>query len=311
MNLSRNIAFALGAIILTAACQRKPLLEENLALTLCLDGAARQETLWRCLVYDADKGTRLGYSFVAPEGGEVAVTSGNRLLVAHVFGCETAVLRGEDSADGLTVTTNDADAATCDLWSQLVATAPADLRPALEGAGAIAWQPDAMEVALADRLTVPRRAWEEDYAVTIPVVPAPRTATLLLPRIVGMEYISSAAVFVTGLSRGLLLRSGQPVGGYGVMMAPMYRGDATTLRGSLSSFGECPGQRILAVVTVTDIGAGCHAYISDITDRFDASGTILLDGMDIVIEKPDMPDGGGGFLPVLEDWNTKIVPVDL
>ena len=322
-----TIAITLIALLAADGCTRKDLLVENLNVEVSMTvedelpllGRMDAGTTYRSLVYDTEKGTLDGYGFMSRRGGTATAHAGNRAVVVHTFGCETSFIAEEQSLDEAYVTTNRADAAAQQAWADALAIAPAAntgedslatvTRHAALRTMTVSWEPDAMWVAAMGPLAVPHREEGEGYVISATAKPAFTPIRIIVTDVDGMQWISGAEAFVVGAVPGRRLFSGEAVAGRTVLRVPLYRA-AQSLVGQFCCFGFDATSDVRLLVAITDTGRGRHLWEYDITDDARSGEVIIPVVSEMRIDEPETP-AGGGFLPVLEDWRTRVVPVQL
>lgn len=306
------------SLSLTAAvfcsCERKSLLLENTAADLHLTVETEDPVLgpldagktYRSLSFDAAKDSQDGYSFTGPEGGRISVRAGEKAVIVHTFGCEAAYVAGDQSLQGAHVTTNRADYQTQALWAETLslseAAAPWDTL-------SVRWEPDRMWAASTGRLSVPRRDEGDSFGLEATARPVFRTLRVFLTDVEGMPYIASATAFIAGASAGRRLVDDTALAERCSVQIPMYRASQTALIGQAAVFGFGEGP-VRLFVMLTDTGKEKYVYEYDITEDCHSDVRVMTLYSGIAVEEPENT-GGGGFLPSLEDWNTKVVPVRL
>lgn len=321
------LTFSLIALLATAACVRKDLLVENLDVEVSMTvedelpllGHMDAGSTYRALVYSADKKSLDGYGFMTRRGGSATAHAGHRAIVVHTFGCEASYIDMERSLSEAMVTTNRADAAAQQAWAEALAIAPAantgedSLTTAMRHAAlrtmAVSWEPDAMWVAAIGPLDVPHREEGEAYSVTATAKPAFMPIRIIITDVEGMQWITGAEAFVVGASPGRLLFSGEAAAGSTVLRVPLYRA-AQSLVGQFCCFGFDAATNIRLLVAIRDTGRGRSLWEYDITEDARSGDAVIPVPSGMRIDEPDEP-AGGGFLPVLEDWYTRVVPVQL
>lgn len=309
--------FYISMVILSAvlcACERKDLVEEEIyaTVTLTSEGAIAEDALLRAVVYDRTDGHKLGYSFTGPAGGEVQVGAGLRSVLVHTFGCETAVIDGEEGWETLCVTATRGDAMQQAVWTKALSMHPvgvdstaAALRHSQWAKLYVSWEPDAMYVGVCDSLSIPRRAIGEDYSLDIRLRPVRQKLDVILTGIEGLEYVASAAMLVAGCSAGVDAAAGEALAAPTVVTDALYR-YGTGLRGQVMTFGDCPGMDAWLLVLLTDIAGTSFLYEYPLPS---VSGVLEMDS-EIVIAKPEVKEGGG-LEPTIEDWHEIEIPVNL
>jgi len=308
------ISVVLALVLVICACERKDLVEEEIyaSMTILSEEPVPEDALFRAVVYDRADGHKIGYSFTGPEGGQVQVGAGLRAVLVHSFGCETAVVEGEEDWPSAYVTATRGDAIQQALWTKALSMHPVYGDSAVVGqrhaAWAkmnVSWEPDAMFVGTTDSLVVPRREIGDEYLLDVSLRPVRKMLDIILSDVEGMEWAASASVLLAGCAAGVDLSTGSALGSPTVVSASLYRYGGS-LRGQLVSFGDCPGTEPWLVVVLTDIAGESFSYEYPLSS---AVGSVNAPSR-IVIEKPDVEEGGG-LQPTLEDWHEIEIPVNL
>ena len=312
--MKRLVYISVMILAVLYACERKELVEEEIyaTVTLTSEGAIADDALLRAVVYDRTDGHKLGYSFTGPAGGEVQVGAGLRSVMVHTFGCETAIVEGEDGWETLCVTATRGDAMQQAAWTKALTLHPvgADSTSVAQRHSQwaklfVSWEPDAMYLGVCDSLSIPRRALGEDYSLGIRLRPVREKLDVYLTGIEGLEYVASATMLLVGCSVGMDAATGAALSAPTVVTEALYR-YGTGLRGQFMTFGDCPGAEAWLLVMVTDLAGTSFLYEYPLSS---VSGMLETD-TEIVIGKPEVKEGGG-LQPTLEDWHEIEIPVIL
>lgn len=303
--------FAALLLAVLPACERKVLLDEDIYADVALTAdtsSAIGGALYRALTYDAATGRAAGFAFVAADGGTVPAPAGLTTVVLHTFGCESAVVSGEDHLDSLRAYTHAADAAQQQLWASLVRreACGGDAAALAPLSSHVAWEPDAMWCAVLDSLPLPHRGPGERLVLTAAPAPLYVSLGVRLRGVEGVQHLSAAQAWIDGAHDARLLRSGATAGAAAVPFRLFRDGD--DLVGTVRCFGVAPGA--LLQLLLTDSGGASFRYAWRLSSLEEGPDGLLTADSGIVVDEPAAPSGGG-FLPTLEDWLTKVVPVRL
>ena len=323
--LTYLLALAMAAIL--PSCEglnfadndpRRHLDVEELAVRVILssaDTAAVPQGTYRALLFN-ETGVRSGEGFIGSSGGVLSLPVGHTSMMFHTFGTESARVKN-DLAIGTAVVALPQASSHKALYEAALGRARAENeqdrdsldiaaeRQVLKGYEVV-WEPDAMWMATASA-DVPRRiVGDEEFVVSASMRPLVTETYVSLSGVGGATNISAATAYVTGVGSAVDVRSGA-VGTPAATQFSMLRHD-DGLMGRFHSFGPVDGADMKLLVVLTDVAGGLWLYAYDLSGD-DLSGDIsLTSAMDVPEPKAEP---SGGFLPVIEDWNSITIPVKL
>ena len=297
---------------------RRPLEVEELAVRVVLSSAdtiALPQGTYRALMFN-EAGIRSGEGFVGSSGGVLSLPVGHSSMMFHTFGTESSRVKN-DLAFGTAVVALPSAASHKALYEAALGRVRAENeqgrdsleivaeRQVLKGYDVV-WEPDAIWMATA-AADVPRRIiGDEEFVVSATLRPLVMETYVSLGGVAGATNISAATAYVTGVGSAVDARSGV-VGTPAASQFSMLRnGDG--LMGCFHSFGPVEGVDMKLFVVLTDVAGGLWLYAYDLSGD-DLSGDINLSSAMDVPEPKAEPSGG--FLPMIEDWNSITIPVKL
>ncbi|MCR5708975.1 MAG: DUF5119 domain-containing protein [Bacteroidales bacterium] len=312
-------AIVLCAALSCVACERRPLLRTEYRILLELrvhDTVApvvrsAVEGLWQHRFFDLEAGRTAGSAYTGPEGGEIDVMPGSYAVVSHNFGTETVVFEGEGELDLLRACTNVAHSLTRSL--ERIAEEVGTKAPALSEAGDVVWEPDMLYGALVPRVDVPVRSPEDpELVIRSDAWPLVKSCRLVVSGVTGQQYLAGASCFLSGISRGRSLGSGELDSVPSTIFIPLDPvPQEGTLEAGFRTFGFPDGASNPLHLLLTDTGGGRYLFPFDVTEQCDNSVEPLVIHVDLDFEIPEPGHGGGGLAPVLGGWTVIDHPVNL
>lgn len=313
------LTLAVAASLLFAACERRPLLrtENRVLLELQVHDTVApvvrsvMDGLWQHRFFDLDAGRSAGSAYTGPEGGEIDVQPGTYAVVSHNFGTETVVFEGEGDIARLRACTNVAVSLTRSL--ERIAEEVGTKAQALSEAGDVVWEPDMLYGAFVPRTRVPLRAPEDpELVIHADAWPLVKSCRLVVRGVTGLQYLAEGSCFLSGISRGRYLGSGELDAEPSTIFFQLAPGPAgVTLEADFRTFGFPAGASNPLHVLLTDTGGGRYLFPFDVTSQCDDDLEPLVIYVDLDFEIPEPGHGGGGLAPSLEDWTVINHPVNL
>lgn len=344
--MNRILKHILLCIVLLASlpgCKRIPLHERSTKVELILDvnlglthginwsyetelSPDQKEKIDGChpeyhevLLYDTQTHALLTSQIVGPTGGELHVPVGDYHMVVYSFGTESTQVKDMHHRLEAEAFTSDITKSMADKFKAVQANASPDSRSEAKGYedDPIVYEPDHLYVANEFDVTIPAFMGKEEtvtlHATSNSVV---EVYTLEVLNIKGAENIEKVEAFVTGQVKsnyfGTPVRNEDPATLYVTLNVDVPNSRLYTIFGT---FGKLPGEegKIYLDVTVTDSGGGQYRYVYDVTDQFDdpenTDHSLVVDGGEVDI--PDAIGGGGGFAPIVDEWENEEVDVPL
>lgn len=297
---------------------RREMVLEDMTVTVHLhsaDSAGVPQGTYRTLIYD-EAGLRSGEGFVDAPIGSISIPKGRSLLMFHTFGTETARLKNESFIDSAIVSLPKADIHRS-LYDAALARPRAENEPDRDSLEIVAernvlskynvvWEPDAMWLATA-MVDIPRRVvGDEPFVVDTDLRPLVSRTTVRLTGVEGTTNISAAVAYIAGMGSSVDARTGDVIIP-AAMQFDMFR-DENGLIGRFASFGHVKDVPAKLMVVLTDVAGGLWLYMYDFEESDAEDAVMLSSGMDVPIPRSEP---SGGFLPVIEDWNSIMIPVKI
>ena len=292
-------------------------------------------------VYGED-GIYRNSTFVSPTGGNVFLPRGTYNVLASRFDSPTVILDGDGRYGTLRAYTRDASSNSRAMFNRLASEVMAK-SPELVNAdgkvweefltGPVAWEPGWFFSGKADNLEVPVRSTDDAiFVFQIRATTVVRPCTLTVRGLKGLTNIGAVTCFLTGLSRGVYLGTGEPdlepvtitfdlpISKNATEQKTEFRTfgfvpnavERARSRGIAPSRNSYPNTRNILFLLITDIAGGNYLFTFDVTDQCTVEdGEISLDKTtDIVVDMdftvPHPSHGGGGLAPTTEDWELVI-----
>ena len=328
--MRKYLLLLLTGLLLATGCHRIPLHERasgvylklNLhqeidpAMAALLDFDARPELkdkvlgktpeLVRACFYDAVSHELVAEDFVPAEGGFVDVPAGVYDVVVYGLGMEmTQVIGTETRAGGYSFTS------PTGVKVKMGAPTKADEETSEQ---AVVFEPDHLFVGKIAGANVSMRPAEasETAVLTAEMERISESWILKVIDIEGAERIQKADVYITGQAAGRYLwdarTSNHPC-------ALSFEGtvDATgQIFAVFNTFGRYPEPEpdVIVNVLVTTTGGNRCRFVYDVTDQWlnpDNSAHLIL--IDELMEIPGDDFDGGGFEPVINDWDDEVIDI--
>lgn len=310
----------LGAMLVVAlsSCERRPLYDEygsNVIVDIDVDtadvvGGWMPEVM--NVRFFTQSGAVASNSYLAAAGGPVNVDPDTYNVLAFNFDTEYTILRNEDSYSQCEAYTSETTRTVRSLYSS-IRSAFAKARGEESGVDEsllVVYPPDHLFVA--DTVaTVPVSAGSDDICrIHLHATSIIETYYLTIRFIQGMNYVSNARAFISGMGESKRLSDRQVTGSPAAIFTDMQAADFYTLTTTFNTFGRHPGEtnKVYLVITTTDSSATVLTWEWDVTDQMDTGSHHIL--IEETIEIPPT-DGGGGFNPDVDDWDNIITNIDM
>lgn len=332
--MKRLLSFALITLLVLTACQRRDLLiSTNVAdLQLVVHdtlgvGKVPSGELYEVRIYGADDGIYRSSSYVSPGGGEINLPADKYNMIVHRFDNPTIVIDGAGDYNTLHAYTNNASGNAKRYFNSIV-EAVITKAPVISGEASsddlkeftdsdVAWEPDWFFVSTHSALDVPIRS--EDAPLIVlkeDAWPEVFPCRLTVRGVTGKVHISAVTAYLTGISRGVYLASGESDGDAVATNFNLHVGDdGEPMLGSFRIFSFVPGVKNILFLTITDTAGGTYVTTFDVTEQCKNSkkGLDVVINVEIVLDfdVPKPEEAGGGFMPSVEDWNEIIYKIEL
>ena len=135
--------------------------------------------------------------------------------------------------------------------------------------------------------------------------------TVEIRHVENLANVQGLSASLSGMAGGYLVGAGRPADERVTIPFSLAKSDATTLTGSVQTFGHCPSEptaHALIVYAVLADGRKWY-YTYDVTDQIHSAPDplnirILLDGLPL----PEAA-GSGGFRPTVEGWQNEYIDI--
>lgn len=325
MSLRRTIesvVLLLMAIVLSVGCHRRPLddMDDGLYLDLTLDlnvqnhpGPVAKPELMRVLFYDQTTHELVSDDYVLPDGGYISAQPGKYWMVVYNFDTESTLIRGDHHAPLLEAYTSDIPNTTrSNLLTKLNASSKTDF-VAPSTSERIVYEPDHLFVARKPVEVYHRTGTQTIYADASSIVETYYLGVSLK----NSQYLASAQALLSGQAESNKFAFEGGVSKESVILYfDMKRGvndryGTQVLETTFNTFGKLPNEesRLWLTIVLTNTAGTTITWQQDITDHFkdnDEKYIYIEEDPDnpIVIPTPPPVEGGGGFQPAVDEWDT-------
>ena len=341
MRRTGNIILLLAAVLLAAAaCQRRPFAQTQSKVSLQLDiktdiinhVQAELPADLRVDLYDPETAQLVYTDYVGPYGGYIHPEAGVYDMIVYSIGSESTLVHNEHDYNAIEAYTNEVSSFIKAQMAQFLAKrAKAARERAAKGLSVddtkkpvpmeepVVNQPDHMFVGWYHNLEVPV-VYEDDPVreiyVEVDVHTIVETWQVEVEIAQGSQWIRDHVPLMSG-QRGSVhigpnVASEKIVSIYFDMKMEDREDGGKSLKGVFNTFGRhtdsSQGQSL--DLNIKDSGGGDHLYHFDVTDQFiDNEKRYILVKEPIVIEEPKVE--GGGFQPVVDDWDDVVTDIIL
>ena len=337
----KYVAFAVILLIFSAGCKRIPLYDRSTRVDIIIDLDRELDhdivmsvdkplekiytdkiegvipPYYEVLVYDKLTDDLVTSSIVGEKGGSLSVFPGEYHLVIYSFGTESTQLKDLHNRDLANAFTTDITSSKGQIIKSKVNKS--DIKSSSKGYedDPIINEPDHLYTSNEMDVTIDAFiGGEQSVTIHTTVSSILDVYSLEVLNIKGAANIEKVEAFVTGqiLSNylGRPERDNSPATLYVDMSVDVENSRLYTV---FNTFGKLPGEEnnIFLDITVTDSGGGQYRYIYDVTDQFDDPGNkdhqLIIDGE--MVDIPKAEHGGGGFDPIVDEWEREDIDVPL
>lgn len=320
------------SLLALAACHRIPMYEASSGVFLRLDlkteldaefsenidFAAHPELLAkvtgtapemvRACFYDADSHELVAEDFLPPEGGFIHIPTGMYDVLVYSLGTEATQVEGTKTRAG-------AYAFTSPTGARVKVQTKAGGGEDSEVEQAVIWEPDPLYSGRIAGAVIPVYPEGEEESVVLESVLKRCTETwsLEIREVEGAERIAGAEAYVTGQAAGRYLWDGRTTNHPASLVCPLVvnatKGQLWTVFNTFGRFPEAESDVVVDLLVTTTGGARC-SYIFDVTDQWkNPDNTAHRIVIDVLVEIPDESYSGGGFDPIVEDWDGEEIDI--
>lgn len=304
--------------LMSVSCQRRPFAENTTKVNLVLkvntdivnhENHPMPETM-RLGLYDQKTGAVRYTDYVGPEGGVISPVAGAYDLVVYNIGTESTQVRKEDNHGDMEAFTSEVSSF---LKSQLTKFLEKRAQAQAKAGESvleekIVYEPDHLFVGHVRNVEIPViLEGDEDREIVLEVDAhsVVETWKVSVPNVDGIQWVRKVVAIISGQTESHFIGrqedSDNVVSIYFEMKADQEKG---LLYGQFNTFGKHPDvQSDLSLdINVTDSGGGEHHYHFDVdSDFMENPGFHIVVEEEVKVEEPK--GGGGGFAPVVDDWD--------
>lgn len=318
-----------------ASCQRRPFAEDRskvyLDLRLNLEIVNHEvEELpqnMRVDLYDPETGNIMYTDYVGPKGGYIHPMPGTYNLVVYNIGTESTIVHNEHDYNKIEAYTNEISSFLKSQMREFLAKRyklskggdPVDKAPQPNLDELVVNEPDHIFVGWHNNLEVPVTYEYEDFKEVYVEVEAHtivQTWQVEIRNVEGAQWIGSTVAIMSGQKAsvhiGPNIHSDTVAGVYFEMALEDNETGGKCLKGKFNTFGIHP---VNVVGASLDLGVRDRAgqdfmFQYDVTDQFeDNEQRYIVIEEPLVIEEPKVE--GGGFQPVVDDWDEIVTDIEL
>lgn len=316
------------AVLMLGACQRRPFAENRsqVYIALKINTDIVNHTLhelpenMRVDLYDPETAELVFTDYVGPEGGIIHPVPGIYDMIVYSIGSESTLIQNEHNYNTIEAYTNEISAQLKSQISQFMAKrAKATKDPVPYTDEPVVNQPDHIFVGWYHELEIPVTYVDEpvrEVYVEVDAHTLVETWQVEIRNVEGSELVTESLSLISG-QRGSVhigpnVASEKIVSVFFEMHLEDRQGGGKCLKGKFNSFGRHPDKAgdVNIDLSVRNRGGGEQIFHFDVTDKFENNPQryILIEDPITIIESSG---GGGGFKPVVDDWEDINTDIDL
>ena len=271
---------------------------------------ARKPYHYSVLFFPNGEDARALEDFCPEEGGPAAVPPGGYSAFVFDLGGTSALVRGRESLESLTVTGEEGDAVHAALLSYCVAAAEEGKNVPLIKEPSPFFGGSAKEISVPVTLTT-----EEPFSVNFATHSLLCQSRMTFTGLKNTQYINSLQVFVTNIASGRNICNGTPCGEPAAIC--FFADDVTedSARGTFNHFGFLDvvsdenaayvERKVTAYVVLADYSGSRWLFVRDVTAQAVRSADGCADftvEIDFTVPEGKGPGNDGGLTPQTQDW---------
>ena len=318
--VGKRMILPFTAMIMTAVvlggCKRRPLTQadNNVIVNIEIEKEIVNYTyeedpsMMRVMFFDNDGGDFATQVFLPVTGGTANVIPGQSYhVLTYNFDTESTVVGSEYNFHGIYATTNEV---------------PESIKSRLRSRATryddelIVYEPDHHFVARLTDCYVPARSIDAPpVVINLNAETIVETWKVYIDRLQGLQWTASVAGVISGLSLSNTLASDEESDETASVFFETFHIEADgKLEIIFNTFGRNPQERQVLSLVVTDTGGVGHEFNFDVTEEFEDNPEqiIRIKTDKVVIDEPEIPDGGGGGLaPDVDEWDDIIIDIPI
>ena len=305
---------SLAAMLALVSCEHKELCYDHmhslLHLQVVFDWSQAPEASPASMslyLFPADGGKSIRNEFTDPAGGDVRTTEGRYDALCLNSDAEGIRYRNTEKWETFEITT--------------VSTS---MLPEFSSLGLRSDDAPRALGAENERIAAPpRMVWSdcrtgvdvsaEEHRLTLSPSAAVGRCTVEIRHAENLAHVQELSASLSGMAGGFLVGAGKASAERVTIPFEMTKSDATTLTGSLQTFGHCPaGHTAHTLIVYALLADGRKWYYTyDVTEQIHTAPDqhdirILLDGLPL----PEAA-GSGGFRPTVESWRDVYIDIEM
>lgn len=335
----KRFLLCMTALLALAACHRIPMYEAGsgvyLKLNLQLEPEAvfsdnidlashpellakvnaKRPELVRVCFYDAESHELVAEDFLPPEGGFVSVSAGAYDILVYGLGTEVTQVEGTRTRAGAYAFSSPTGARV-KLRSAQVKADDGDGEDEDDGAGQpVIYEPDHLMTGRIAGAVIPVHPEGESESVVLEseFKQCTESWSLEFLAVEGTEYIASAEAYIIGQAAGRYLWDSRSTNHPASLVCPLVpdteKGHLWTVFNTFGKYPQAESDVVVDVLVTTTGGARC-SFIFDVTDQWlNPDNTAHRIVIDTLMEIPDENYSGGGFEPIVDEWDGEEIDV--
>ncbi len=336
MSKIRYILLVAMLAIVASACQRRPLVEEDLSIYLKLEldynipnyAGAKSAQHMRASFYDLHTEELRHIDITGTEGGIIHIPAGDYKMLVYNMGTELTQIRNRENYSAAEAYTNEISRFLLGSLKNYLSTrqellnlkdvnANAGFTPEVDDEESrldesIVYAPNHLFVARNEQVHIPVRI-EGDEPIIIEAMAQSvvESWALEVRGVTGIENIGKVTALITGMA-GSSFIADKHLSEESVTVYEEMNTDAasSTLATIINTFGKQASEYNILSVVITDTAGGQYQYNFDISDQFlNNPERKIVVTTDINVPRPEF--GGGGFRPSVDDWDEEHTDIEL
>ena len=334
MSKMRYILLVAMLALVASACQRRPLVEEDLSVMLKLEldynipnyAGAKNAQHMRASFYDLQTEELRHVDITGKEGGIIHIPAGDYKMLVYNMGTELTQIRNNDNYSTTEAYTNEISRFLLGNLKNYLSTrqdllnlkeVTPEQTPEVDDEQtrldeSIVYAPNHLFVARNEEVHIPVRIEGDEIIVIEATAQSVVESWALEVRgVTGIENIGKVESLITGMAWSNFIAENSDSEESVTVYEELNSDAATsTLAGIINTFGKRPSQRNILSVVITDTAGGQYQYNFDISDQFlNNPERRIIVTTDINVPKPEF--GGGGFRPSVDDWEEEHTDIEL
>ena len=311
--MKNRVLAVLGLFVLLASCKPIPLYdpESDIYLKLKIYFKTKAEIVApeqvRVNFYDINSHRKMNEALLPLEGGFINIPAGEYDVLAYTMANQVTKVDGIDTRSTLRAYTKEAGV----------------VMKVTKGNGGgtenvtVYLEPDQLYTGKMEQMKIPVHSHgEKTLVIEMDMESIVDTWHLEVRHVKGIQNIASTQAYITGLTPAKYAWDYRVINKDSAIHFPAQSDvENACLKATFNIFGRCPSPGVESWLNliVTDTAGNQYLWVFKVTDQFDnpdnSEHLIIID--DEAVEVPENPGDVGGFSPVVDDWGTIIIPINV